>query len=137
MKGTYIIVIFLKEKIRIKIGALGIIPFDKGFYLYIGSGMGDSGSSTLENRIKRHIQPSQKKKFHWHIDYLLNSENSILKTIFLIPFSQKIECALARDLLQVSDGFINKFGSSDCNCKSHLLYFKEFKDLSKVLQKEE
>ena len=54
MKGTYILVIFLKENSKIEIGSLGKISFSKGYYLYVGSAMGNYGSATLINRVKRH-----------------------------------------------------------------------------------
>jgi len=130
MKGTYIIVIFLKKHIQISIGALGLISFKKGYYLYIGSAMGDFGSSTLINRVKRHISPPENKKIHWHIDYFLNNQETSIVQLNLIPSRQKLECILAEELISQSDGYIKKFGSSDCNCLSHLIYHKEsfFKD---------
>ena len=123
MKGTYILVIFIDEDIKVAIGSLGIILFKKGYYFYVGSAMGASGSTTLINRVKRHILPPEKKKTHWHIDYLLQ-ENPLLIKIYLIPSSQRLECIIAQELLSISDGFIENFGSSDCNCVSHLVYLK-------------
>ena len=130
MKGSYILVIFLPDKSRIYIGALGEVKFNKGFYFYIGSAMGDFGSSTLINRVKRHIQPSSVKKTHWHIDYLLNQKKSIITRIYLIPSIERLECKIAQDLIKFSDNFIKDFGSSDCNCQSHLFYSKEFKEFN-------
>ena len=125
MQGTYILVIVVNDKINIPIGKLGNIFFRKGIYCYIGSAMGKIGSSTLENRLKRHLRCPQQKNKHWHIDYLLeNKEVSLLK-LFLIPHKQKLECMLAQELLHMSDGFIERFGSSDCLCQSHLTYFKD------------
>lgn len=132
MKGSYIIVIYLHKETRIVIGALGKISFNKGFHIYVGSAMGTSGSTTLENRVKRHLLPSKNKKIHWHIDYLLENNNSNITTLYLIPTIYKLECHLAKELLMVSNGHINGFGSSDCKCQSHLFYFKEFLDLSKL-----
>ncbi len=87
--------------------------------------MGKRGSSTLENRVKRHLRLPKQKNKHWHIDYLLeNKEVSIIK-LYLIPNKQKLECKLAQELLSISDGFIDKFGSSDCRCQSHLIYFND------------
>ena len=54
MKGTYILVIRLFEDSKIKIGSIGKLDFFKGYYLYLGSAMGNKGSTTLENRVKRH-----------------------------------------------------------------------------------
>jgi len=130
MKGSYILVIFIPNKSRVYIGALGEVKFDQGFYFYIGSAMGDYGSSTLMNRVKRHIQPSNKKKTHWHIDYLLNQKMSTITRIYLIPSIERLECIIAKDLIKFSNDFIKDFGSSDCNCQSHLFYSKEFKEFN-------
>lgn len=124
MKGTYILIIFIPEDIKISVGSLGTIPFKEGYYFYVGSAMGVSGSATLINRVKRHVLPPEKKKVHWHIDYFLQNEKSLLIRIDLIPSSQRLECIVAQELLNLSDDFIENFGSSDCNCKSHLLYLK-------------
>ncbi len=134
MKGTYILVVFIQKNIELNIGALGSIKFKKGFYFYIGSAMANSGSTTLINRVRRHISPSESKKIHWHIDYLLKSKYTFVYCLYLIPSFQNLECLIANELLNISDGYINKFGSSDCLCKSHLLYFKEFKPLKRLLQ---
>jgi Uri superfamily endonuclease len=88
--------------------------------------MGHYGSSTLINRVKRHVSLSSSKKVHWHIDYLLENENSLITRVFLIPSNQKLECEISQELSNLSDGNIKDFGSSDCMCKSHLLYFRDF-----------
>jgi sugar fermentation stimulation protein A len=123
MKGTYILEINILEEQSISIGSLGLIPFKKGNYYYVGSAMGNSGSATLINRVKRHATLPEEKTLRWHIDYLLENENSFLTKIYMIPCSQKLECELAQELLSISDGFIKNFGSSDCKCVSHLLFF--------------
>ncbi len=130
MKGSYILELHILKDIDIEIGSLGLITFKKGDYLYIGSAMGETGSSTLINRVKRHLKPSHLKKIHWHIDYLLEDGNVVLYKIYLIPCSFKLECIIAQELLNISDDYVNKFGSSDCRCKSHLVYFKSFTGFS-------
>lgn len=128
MKGTYILVINLYKKSRIKIGSLGYILFDKGFYFYVGSAM---GRNLLLNRVKRHIL-SNNKSLHWHIDYLLADKNSSIIRLYLIPSTERWECTIANELLDISDGYIKNFGSSDCNCISHLFYSK----ISDTIEKE-
>ncbi len=127
MKGSYILVLFLSKKVEIEIGALGALSFFKGYYLYVGSAMGNFGSATLENRVKRHLTDSANKKIHWHIDYLLNDEFFLITKLYIVPSLMRLECVIARDIMEVSDSFIKNFGSTDCSCKSHLFYFKEFK----------
>jgi Uri superfamily endonuclease len=127
MKGSYILVIYIPEKIEILIGSLGKILFHQGFYLYIGSGMGNYGFSSLINRVQRHIQPSDAKKTHWHIDYLLNERSSYITQLFLIPSLERLECIIAKEIEKFAESCIRNFGSSDCHCQSHLFYIEEFK----------
>lgn len=134
MKGSYILVVFVQRNVDLIIGALGKITFKKGFYLYVGSAMGHSGATTLINRVKRHTSSSKNKKIHWHIDYLLNDKNTSICQLYLIPSLQNLECLIACELFNVSDDYINNFGSSDCKCKSHLLYFRYFKSLEELHQ---
>jgi Uri superfamily endonuclease len=130
MKGSYILVILLEREKIIKIGSLRNIIFSKGFYLYIGSAMGNTGSSTLLNRVKRHFLNISEKKLHWHIDYLLADKSSLIAKLYLIPSIQSLECIVAQELLEKCDNFIKNFGSSDCNCISHLFYFQNFIDIN-------
>ena len=129
MKGTYILEISLQNDIELSIGSLGLIHFKKGLYYYIGSAMGPQGPSTLLNRVKRHLKKSYEKKRFWHIDYFLENKNALLTKIMLIPCQIKLECEFARHFLQLADNFIPNFGSSDCNCKTHLLYFSSSNNL--------
>jgi len=124
MKGTYILVINLRKNSEIQIGSLGYILFNRGFYFYVGSAMGTANSSTLVNRVKRHLSSTNNKKIHWHIDYLLANTNSSIRRLYLIPSTKRWECTISNELMDISDGYIKDFGSSDCNCKSHLYYFK-------------
>ncbi|MBY9012063.1 MAG: GIY-YIG nuclease family protein [Candidatus Lokiarchaeota archaeon] len=129
MKGTYIIVIHLLENSKIKIGSLGILDFIKGYYLYIGSAMGNKGSTTLENRIKRHLSVSNNKNLFWHVDYLLASKFCLITEIYLISTIIRLECIISKEVYKASDNYIKNFGSSDCQCTSHLYYFKEFRGI--------
>ena len=135
LKGTYILIIQLFQNEYIKIGALGKLYFKKGFYYYIGSAMGDKGSSTIKNRVQRHLKPPNEKKIHWHIDYLLKTDNSKIVLIFLIPSRIKLECIIAKELITGADGFIQEFGCSDCNCPSHLLFLENLKSLKEIYKK--
>ncbi|MFX1385013.1 MAG: DUF123 domain-containing protein [Promethearchaeota archaeon] len=130
MKGTYILVINLHKNSRIQIGSLGIILFNKGYYFYVGSAMGAANSSTLINRVKRHISTNN-KNLHWHIDYLLANINSIINHLYLIPTTERWECTIANELMGITNGYIKDFGSSDCNCISHLFYTKNSDSIGK------
>ncbi|MGB9663599.1 MAG: DNA/RNA nuclease SfsA [Ignavibacteria bacterium] len=114
--GTYILVIHNNQKQKIEIGNLGKVNFNKGYYCYIGSAM-----QNLSKRVERHKRKI--KKHHWHIDYLLD-KTKLHKSIE-IRSNEKLECEVAFEISKIADGKIQNFGSSDCNCNSHLFFFKE------------
>ena len=117
MKGTYCLLLDLPDEARIRVGALGMRRFPAGMYVYVGSAL-----SGIEQRVARHARKTKKKR--WHADYLLAKANVI--SIIAIPSQTKeTECAVARALL-TSEGagvVVEGFGSSDCDCESHLIHF--------------
>ncbi len=119
MKGTYVLLICLSECESIKIGSLGAIKFEKGWYAYVGSAL-----KSLENRIERHI--CSEKSIYWHIDYLLSRAE--LENIFYGEGEERRECGIAEEISR-DFPFIEGFGSSDCQCESHLFYSR---DVSKL-----
>ena len=117
MKGCYCLTIHLKNAKKIKVGKLGMNNFKKGYYVYVGSAM-----NSLESRLKRHL--SEDKKLHWHIDYLLKKAEI---TCIIYNENKKVECELSQFLKTKTDG-VKNFGCSDCECESHLYYFKNRND---------
>ncbi len=117
MKGCYCLIIKTEENKNLKIGKKLKVEFKKGYYVYIGSAM-----NGLESRVKRHL--SKSKKLHWHIDYLLRY-CEVVEVIYNI--NQKVECELSKELSKRND-YIQDFGCSDCECNSHLYYFKNRKE---------
>ncbi len=116
-KGLYQLVLYLDKKSRIKIGKKNECLFPKGYYIYTGS-----AQSGLEERVKRHLRG--KKKNFWHIDYLL----PYCKILKVITYKEvKTECRLNQRILKLKDAKIimKGFGSSDCQCLSHLFFFKK------------
>lgn len=120
-KGFYQLVLYLDRKSQIKIGKKGEHLFLKGYYIYTGS-----AQNGLEARVRRHLR-KEKKKF-WHIDYLL-PYGKILKVIAYNEKKREVEteCSLNQRLLRLKDArvVIKGFGSSDCRCPSHLVFFKK------------
>ncbi len=114
-KGAYLLYMTVSRLIKIKIGALGTIEFQKGNYIYVGSAM-----NNLNKRIDRHLAPASQKKIKWHIDYLLKHPAVSITKVYEFPSSTKKECALSRKVQSKSKGEIKGFGCSDCKCKSHL-----------------
>ncbi len=112
MKGTYLLMMMLRKEASIMVGKKGVICFQKGCYLYVGSAM-----NGLEQRIQRHLR--SQKKIHWHIDYLLPYIEIV--GIYYKENARKEECMVARMLAR---NFTNipGFGCSDCSCQSHLFF---------------
>jgi len=114
-----VLIINVQKDKLVTVGALGEISFTRGLYAYVGS-----AQSNLEPRIKRHLM--KKKPLFWHIDYLLdNSATEILK-VFAKEADRLEECIIAR-MLKGEGEAIEGFGSSDCNCTSHLVRIRDFK----------
>ncbi|MGC9517877.1 MAG: GIY-YIG nuclease family protein [Methanomicrobiales archaeon] len=122
--GTYCLIIQLTKNSNIKVGKLGILELKAGYYVYIGSAL-----NSLKSRVNRHL--SREKKLFWHVDYLLNSGNAYLKDVIYVESEEKLECIVASKI-GILGTLINKFGCSDCKCKSHLIYFKEFQEAKDI-----
>jgi Uri superfamily endonuclease len=113
MKGSYILFIKLNNDRIIRYGLRRENFFKKGFYIYVGSAL-----NSIEGRIKRHLRTYDKKKF-WHIDYFLTYCQIL--NIFYKENKIREECDIA-NLLKKKFLPIFDFGSSDCQCKTHLFY---------------
>ncbi len=102
-----------------KVGSLGSLKFEKGWYTYTGSALGSGG---LMRRIQRHIKKD--KKCFWHIDYLLNNEYSSIEAIICAASNTGHECKIVRKIASMTAKPIKGFGVSDCKegCRSHLYY---------------
>lgn len=125
MRGSYVLTAKLNRGQEIKVGKLGLIKFDKGYYAYAGSAL-----NGLESRIRRHLR--KRKKMYWHIDYLL--EKTVIKEIFYREGEEREECKFAKELGEYFKS-IKDFGSSDCKCSSHLFYGKDYSQLQLVIAK--
>lgn len=112
MKGAYFLVIFLEKDQKIKTKAKEFI-LKRGYYVYVGSAM-----NSLEGRVLRHFR--EKKRFHWHIDYLLDKAQ--LVEAYLIISNLKLEEKLSKALSKHVPG-IEGFGASDVSTRANLYYF--------------
>ncbi|MBS7619723.1 GIY-YIG nuclease family protein [Candidatus Bathyarchaeota archaeon] len=120
MKGAYCLIVQVSKSSTIKIGSLGIINFDPGYYIYVGSAM-----NSLESRVHRHLNTAEKKfcKLRWHIDYLLTAPGVKIIRVYEFVSKNKIECTIAYVLSQ-RYAPVSRFGSSDCKCGGHLFKVK-------------
>jgi sugar fermentation stimulation protein A len=115
--GVYALVLRVREPgMRVRIGALGVLGFAPGYYCYVGS-----ARRGLAARIARHLRRGGKRT-HWHIDYL-RRRTAVVGVVTWRTQSRGAECELSRAVAALADGFVPRFGSSDCPCPSHLYYF--------------
>lgn len=104
--GAYIITVIIDAPTPFRRGGT-VRP---GTYLYVGSAYGPGG---LAARLSRHAR--KHKRGHWHVDAL--TEGRGVNAIRVYPGGD--ECGLARELSERCPA-VKGFGSSDCDCPSHL-----------------
>lgn len=114
--GTYTLVIEVPSARTIQVGALGEYDFEAGWYAYTGSALGPGGFG----RVTRHreLAAGARDVRHWHVDYLLGATGVSLDAVVRSP-GAAIECAVAQTITGTP---VPDFGSSDCDCASHLTY---------------
>jgi sugar fermentation stimulation protein A len=112
-RGCYLLLMKMNRDKMLEIGKLGRREFKKGYYIYVGSAM-----KNLSARIARHRR--KRKVRHWHIDYLRNEVSSLIPVP--IRSSQRLECELAGAISSIMAPGPEGFGSSDCNCGTHLFW---------------
>ncbi len=127
LKGIYVLIVSVDEPINPRVGTLGTVFFNKGLYAYVGS-----AQNNLEKRIERHLR--REKKLFWHIDYLLEDPKVQVVKVLFSSGGKKAECQLAKKLGSFAVG-VEGFGSSDCNCVSHLFRFDDV-GLGKLMNEE-
>jgi Uri superfamily endonuclease len=128
--GAYVLLLQLKDKRTLIIGALGEYQFQRGFYAYIGSALGPGGFK----RILRHIRVSKgvNKVRKWHIDYL-SSVSTIIEAHKVFT-KERLECAIATMMLNdLGTSSMLGFGSSDCKCRSHLFYSEKLAEIKNAV----
>ncbi len=109
--GCYLLLVGLRRRCRITVGALGEVLFPPGTYVYVGSGRRGIGG-----RVSRHWQ--RNKRLYWHIDRLLEAG----EVLAVAALEGTEECELASAVGEVWRPLwsVEGFGSSDCGCRSHL-----------------
>ena len=141
--GVYIMVMHLDHDLDLEVGSKGMMHFKAGYYMYVGS-----AKANLTKRIERHKR--KRKKMHWHLDYFRGHCEMIagvpIRTSGL-PLERwslthdpylsmpsmpdpddvdvSVECALADAVGAIAEWEVPKFGSSDCDCTSHLFGMME------------
>ncbi len=117
-KGIYALIIRIEEPRELEIGDLVRDEF-QGDYLYVGSAHGPGGLQ----RVSRHLKASvgESGNDHWHVDYLTGP--GVIRATWLLPTDKELECKLASSLEESFEQPVKGFGSSDCDCFSHLFNY--------------
>lgn len=114
--GAYMVILRLNRKRVLEVGRLGRLTLEKGYYIYTGS-----AARGLTKRIARHRRRG--KKLFWHIDSL--REAAAFHAAVPVVTKDDVECALARAVrTECAGSEIPRFGSSDCDCSSHLFHME-------------
>ena len=125
--GAYLLRIRIDRSLTVAFGRYRggrSIPVPAGYVLYVGSAMGQRGSTTLARRLLRHatrsgkrqahpiralllqrlrrarmgpgrLRPPTAKRLHWHVDYLLNEPKATIDALLILRSSHRQEDALA------------------------------------------
>lgn len=118
-RGTYSLIVHVPYELALSVGELGKVVFKSGYYAYVGSALGG-----LEKRVARHLRGE--KKIYWHIDHLLIHARAV--DVIIAHSEERKECEVAKELAKGLPS-IRGFGSSDCQCESHLFYSPDLSEL--------
>lgn len=106
--GVYQLWIVVRRSVRICVGALGMVHFAPGTYVYTGR-----ASRGLRARVCRHAYGAAKP--HWHIDYLLIQRGAAVRKVVLASENPADECRV--NSRNANGGIaVPHFGASDCRC---------------------
>jgi Uri superfamily endonuclease len=115
--GVYALVMRAAASGKLLAGKLGELSLQPGWYVYTGSALGPGG---LRGRVGRHLRSTTQ---HWHIDYLKPYVE--LGEIWSSARRENGEHMWAGVFWGLPLAHIPwpGFGSSDCRCTSHLIYY--------------
>lgn len=118
-RGTYSLILSCRTNPIIQVGRLGGLQLQPGFYVYVGSALGPGG---IAARVAHHERVSPRPR--WHIDYL--RAHTQLGQVWYTCDPVRREHQWADVFKQARGASIPMvgFGSSDCNCMSHLFRFE-------------
>ena len=111
----YIVLTRVPRRSTLKVGSLGPVTLERGWYAYVGSAVRARGA-----RVARHL--ALEKPLRWHADYLFAAFPA--GRAWLIDGAGG-ECELAGALaaLPGAERRPRRFGAGDCRCAGHLVRF--------------
>jgi Uri superfamily endonuclease len=115
--GTYALILSASQKKQITVGKLGTLQLKPGFHIYVGSAFGPGG---LKARIAHHCKRPSRP--HWHLDYLGGRLDLVEVWYTFDPVRREHQWAKTISTTRGVSVPLTGFGSSDCDCLSHLLF---------------
>ncbi len=118
--GTYALLLSSTSDAVIPVGRLGHQHFQPGWYVYLGSALGPGG---VRARLAHHMRLAERP--HRHIDYL--RPHTTIEEIWFCYDRKSREHDWARCFAGMKGASmpLAGFGSSDCDCETHLFFFKK------------
>jgi Uri superfamily endonuclease len=114
--GTYVLLFQALSPCEVKVGALGSVSLELGFYLYVGSAHGGGG---LQARVTRHLAVD--KPLRWHMDYLRPQLTPV--AVWWQASAERLEDHWAQQIPSIGVQAHHKgFGASDSRHFSHLFF---------------
>jgi len=119
--ATYALLLSSTKNGRIRVGRLGDMRLQPGFYIYVGSAFGPGG---VRARVNHHLQVSSRPR--WHLDYL--RPHARVEEVWVCHDRKNREHMWARSLSSMPGVSVpmRGFGSSDCGCEAHLFFLKSY-----------
>ena len=116
--GTYALILLSRSEEDIEVGRLGRLQLKPGFYVYVGSAFGPGG---LKARISHHGNITERPR--WHVDYLraVTHPQGVWYAYDSVCREHQWAEVLAR--AKKASTPLEGFGSSDCSCISHLIFY--------------
>ncbi len=117
--GTYALVLSARANGFVRVGRLGRLRLQSGFYVYVGSALGSGG---VRGRLMHHLGLASRP--HWHIDYL--RRHTSLEEVWHCYDRVSLEHQWAECIGTIRGASVPLagFGASDCQCESHLYFFR-------------
>jgi Uri superfamily endonuclease len=117
--GTYVLLLQCRSGGAVAVGGLGRLRLRRGHYLYVGSAFGPGG---LAARLRHHTHVTDRP--HWHVDYL--RARCVLTSVWFSASPRRLEHTWARTIgrLPGVEAPFPGFGTSDCECPTHLFWFQ-------------
>ena len=140
--GIYVLLITVLSDLDLKFGRFKkgkVIHLPRSHYLYVGSALGQKGSTSLAHQIrpqmleffpniqlgKGDLRPSKPKNLFWNIDHLLNCTEVEINGLVGLRTEAKLEAEIGKQLeLRPDTHIIEKgLGANDIKENTHLLQF--------------